>query len=157
VREAYERVAPSALAKQAAEALEVPTKVQPLTLVERDPLQGKRAQSVLKAMRKLCLALPEVSEGLQFGSPVWRAGKKGFAVLDANARSVRLLFWIGAGGQSLVSADPRFSVPAYMGHNGWIALDVTKSCDWDEVRAITLTSYRHFALQRMLKALDAGK
>jgi hypothetical protein len=40
-----------------------------------------------------------------------------------------------------------------MGHNGWIALDVTRHCDWTEVRALTLDSYRHFALKRMRAAL----
>ena len=37
-----------------------------------------------------------------------------------------------------------------MGHNGWIALDVTKSCDAGEVRELAEQSYRHFALKRML-------
>jgi hypothetical protein len=40
-----------------------------------------------------------------------------------------------------------------MGHNGWIALDVTADCDRDEVAALALQSYRHFALQRMLQNL----
>jgi len=41
-----------------------------------------------------------------------------------------------------------------MGHNGWIALDVTRQCDWDEVRALALDSYGHFALKRMLAKLE---
>ena len=48
----------------------------------------------------------------------------------------------------------QFSIPAYMGHNGWIALDVTKSAKWKEIRSLALFSYRHFALGRMLKALE---
>jgi hypothetical protein len=42
-----------------------------------------------------------------------------------------------------------------MGHNGWIALDVSKDANWKEIRSLALFSYRHFALGRMLKALDA--
>ena len=57
--------------------------------------------------------------------------------------------------QGLLTADERYEVPAYMGHNGWIALDVTKHCDWQEVQALVLDSYRHFALKRMLRILDA--
>jgi hypothetical protein len=41
-----------------------------------------------------------------------------------------------------------------MGHNGWIALDVTKDANWKEIRSLAQFSYRHFALGRMLKALD---
>ena len=53
------------------------------------------------------------------------------------------------------TSGERFEIPAYMGHQGWIALDVTDHCDWNEVGGLALSSYRHFALQRMLKALDA--
>lgn len=41
-----------------------------------------------------------------------------------------------------------------VGHNGWIALDVTKDANWREIRSLALFSYRHFALGRMLKALE---
>jgi len=67
---------------------------------------------------------------------------------------LQLYFWVGVAAQGLMTADERFEIPAYMGHQGWIALDVTDHCDWKEVRGLALSSYRHFALQRMLKALD---
>lgn len=156
VREAYEKVAPAALVKAIGKTVVIAAKVAPLTDVQKDPMQGKRAQAVLKALRKLCLALPETSEGTQFGSPVWRAGKKVFASMNARSRRLTLMFWVGAEGQAMVTLDPRYHVPPYIGHNGWIALDVTRDCDWDEVRALALTSYRHFALRRMLKLLEAG-
>jgi hypothetical protein len=40
-----------------------------------------------------------------------------------------------------------------MGHNGWIALDVSEDCDWREIEGLALNSYRHFALKRMLLQL----
>ncbi len=43
--------------------------------------------------------------------------------------------------------------PGYLGHNGWISLDVTAGCDPGEVAALALDSYRHFALKRMLVEL----
>jgi len=153
VREAYEKVAPPSLIAQIGETVVIPSAVQPLTDTRKDPLQSKHAHAVLKKLRAFCLALPETSEATQFGSPVFRAGKRVFATVHANAGQLTLQFWVGVGGQAMVTLDPRFSVPPYSGHNGWIALDVTKACDWDEVRELTLTSYRHFALQRMLKAL----
>jgi hypothetical protein len=67
---------------------------------------------------------------------------------------LQLYFWVGVAAQGLMTADERFEIPAYMGHQGWIALDVTGHCDWKEVRGLAVASYRHFALQRMLKALD---
>lgn len=56
--------------------------------------------------------------------------------------------------QTVLTADARFEIPPYMGHNGWIALDVTRSADWDEIRALAEQSYRHFAGKRMLAKLD---
>ncbi len=40
-----------------------------------------------------------------------------------------------------------------MGHNGWIALDVSKSHQERELRPLALGSYRHFALKKMLARL----
>lgn len=53
-------------------------------------------------------------------------------------------------------APPRYSIPMYTGHNGWIDLDVEDHIDWDEVQGLLETSYRLFALKRTLKALDGG-
>ena len=49
------------------------------TLADVDPMFAPAAQRAVAAMRELCLALPETSEGTQFGKPVWRAGRKVFA------------------------------------------------------------------------------
>ena len=53
----------------------------------------------------------------------------------------------------MLTFDPRYAIPAYTGHNGWILLDVQDTVHWDEVGELVGTSYRHFALKRMLKAL----
>ena len=62
-------------------------------------------------------------------------------------------FWVGIQGQGLMTQDPRFTIPPYMGHNGWIALDVEQGHDDKELRSLALESYRHFALKRMLATL----
>jgi predicted DNA-binding protein (MmcQ/YjbR family) len=155
VREAYTKVAPPSLADTIGKTIVISGRVEPLTAEQKDPLQAERAQEVLKRLRALCLALPETTEKSSFGTPAFHAGKKAFAHLWPFEGKLRLLVWVGVAGQSLVTLDPRFSVPPYMGHNGWIGLDVSKRCDWDEIRELLVSSYRHFALTRMLKALDA--
>jgi hypothetical protein len=110
---------------------------------------------VLTGVRKLVADWPEVIEDQQFGSPVWRAGKKTFLWLHADRqRRLQIYFWVGVPAQGLMTADERFEIPAYLGHQGWIALDVTRTCDWPHVRGLALGSYRHFALARMLKNLN---
>jgi hypothetical protein len=66
---------------------------------------------------------------------------------------LQLYFWVGVAAQGLMTTDERFEIPPYLGHQGWIALDVTADCHWPQVRGLALSSYRHFALQRMLKML----
>jgi predicted DNA-binding protein (MmcQ/YjbR family) len=154
LREAYERVAPPALglAIGVPPALEAPAKTP--SLRDIDPMQSKRGQAVLKMMRSICLALPEAREVLQFGYPVWQAGKKTFAWARCVEQRLCVIFWVGVEAQGLLTADARYAIPAYMGHNGWIALDVHVSCDRAEVESLALASYRHFALRRMLQSLS---
>jgi predicted DNA-binding protein (MmcQ/YjbR family) len=153
VREAYEKVAPPALSTKLGKTIEIEPPTQTVSATQFDPLQSRRGQSVLKVMRRVCLALPETSEAKQFGSPVWRAGKKTFASAWPYRDKLRLAFWVGVERQAMLTADERYEIPPYMGHNGWIALDVTRHLDEDEVHELALYSYRHFALKRMLSAL----
>jgi len=154
VREAYEKVAPPALSKAIGKTIVIKPPTKKLAPEQIDPLAGKRAQAVLKELRKICFALPETSEEKQFGMPVWKAGKKTFVCAYSYKKDkLQLSFWVGIERQSLYTQDKRYEIPPYMGHNGWIALDVTKSCNWKEVRSLAIFSYRHFALKRMLDRL----
>jgi hypothetical protein len=155
VRDAYEKVAPPALVKSLGNTIRISAPTVAMKPEEFDPLQSKRARQVLPRLRQICLDLPETSEASQFGSPVWRAGTKVFAQAWCYRGDGRLQlgFWVGVEQQGLLIRDPNFSIPPYMGHNGWIALDVTKTANWKEITSLALFSYRHFALQRMLKAL----
>ena len=153
VREAYEKVAPPALSAKLGKTIEIEPPTQTVAATTFDPMQSKRAQVVLKALRAICDALPEVSEMKMFGFPVWQAGKKTFVQAYHRHDRLCLAFWVGIERQSMLTADARYEIPQYMGHNGWIALDVTRHLDKDEVRELALYSYRHFALKRMLRAL----
>jgi predicted DNA-binding protein (MmcQ/YjbR family) len=150
VRSAYENVAPRALADSIGKTIEIKPPMAKLTAEQMDPMKSQRAQAVLKGIGRIVRAWPEVSEDKQFGAPVWRAGKKTFLQAYYARSKLKLGFWVGVERQGFLTADERFEIPPYMGHIGWIALDVTKRCEWDEVRALARESYRHFALKRML-------
>ena len=150
VREAYEKVAPDKLSRGLGKtpALKAPDKA--LSASQIDPMKSPRAARVLKSFRALSRRLPESREQLQFGHPVWKAGKKTFVWARHDAERLTLCFWVGVDQQGLLTADSRYRIPPYIGHKGWIALDVSAHCDWTEIEALTLQSYRHFALKRML-------
>jgi len=117
-------------------------------------MKTPRALRALEAMRRICLALPETSEGLQFGTPVWRVGKRGFATLYDYGKGLTASVWVGIERQGPLEMDPRISIPAYMGHNGWIALDLGQGFTDRELASFVIESYRHFASRRAVAQLD---
>jgi len=153
VREAYEKVAPRTLVTQIGKTPVIAAPTRKPAAGDIDPLQSPRGRAVLRLMRKICLPLPETHETLAFGAPVWQAGKRTYAGLRWSGQRLTLNFWVGVARQNLLTTDERYLIPAFLGHNGWIALDVTAACDVPEVTALTLASYRHFALKRMLASM----
>jgi hypothetical protein len=156
VRAAYEKVAPAELQSQLKATPSVPAPKRKITVEDVDPANTPRGKRIVASMRKICLALPDTSEGVQFGQPVWRAGKRVFAQAYCYKEGWRVAFWVGVDKQWLFTDDPRYTIPPYMGHNGWIALDVAKSHSERELRPLALESYRHFATQKMLARLPAA-
>jgi len=143
-----------------ARAASIPTFSPPTVKMKAEhinPLRSKPNQAILKKLRSIALDLPEVTEDVQFGNPCFKAGKKTFTVIFHNRESPVLQIWVGADRQlSLTSFDDRFTVPAYIGHNGWINLNLNNKQNWKEIAELVETSYRHFALKRMLTALDSA-
>lgn len=155
VREAWKTVASSRLLSE----LGAPIAVQPpecsVDPVDFDPLSVGLGRVLLERVRALALALPQSTEATQFGHPVWRvAGKRGFAVLHGDASGIRLQTWVGVDAQHLHTADPRFRIPPYMGHKGWISLALEcEEPDWDEVRSLLRQSWCHFAPLKLQQTL----
>ncbi len=121
-----------------------------------NPWLAGRPGQFLSELQARCGRLPEVSQGESFGSPVWKAGKKTFACAHRGSGRLKLQIWVGVEQQAMLTADPRYSIAKYTGHNGWIDLDVEDGANWDEIDGLLQTSYGHFALKRMLKALHTG-
>jgi hypothetical protein len=60
--------------------------------------------------------------------------------------------------EALVAADPRrYFVPAYLGANGWVGIDLAggSAADWDEVWALLEQAWRMAAGKRAVAAYDA--
>jgi predicted DNA-binding protein (MmcQ/YjbR family) len=153
VREAYAMVAPAELVRSMKKDFRVRPPTRKFRPEEIDPFQGKLAKAVLKKLDAICARLPEAQRGETFGCPQWKAGKKTFLWAHQWTGRLKLSFRVGAARQRALIKDKRFEMSPYMGHNGWIDLDVEDKQDWSEIGALALESYRHFALKRMLKKL----
>ena len=150
--EAYARVAPKTLATQAKPLAKVP-KPDTVDVKKLDPLFFPKNQKLLDKLRKICLALPETSEAASFGSPVFKVGKKSFCQFFVHRNIASAYFWVGAERQVFMTADSRYDIPPYMGHNGWIRLRVDKRFDKKEIEGLALESFKHYASKRALKNL----
>jgi len=119
------------------------------------------ARDPLKALRRLCLALPEVSERQSHGEPTWFVrGKRSFAMYADHHHDDRLAFWCAASRDAqdtLVAADPRrFFVPPYVGQRGWLGVYLDVPTDWGQIAELVTEAYRVVAPERLLAQL-AGR
>ncbi len=88
----------------------------------------------LLRLRRLCLALPEVSERLSHGEPTFFAKKKVFAMFDDHHHGAdRIAVWLPAAPgeqEALVAEAPEvFFRPPYVGPSGWVGIHLDKIDD----------------------------
>ena len=126
---------------------------------EGDPILGR--------LRDVCAAMPECTERISHGRPVFRAGATGriFALYGGGVK-VRpgvherhdhaVIFRPDPVDVEALSQDARFFSPAYYGPFGWLGLDLdAPGTDWLEVAELMDASYRLLAPIRLVRLLDA--
>ena len=119
---------------------------------------------LLAGLRGLCIALPEVTEGLTHGGETWFVRRRSFAkFVDPKKHRLderHVAFWAAAppgARKELVAEDPeRFFEPRFGGYD-WIGmrLDVPAGGpDWQEIAEIVADAYRQVAPKFLLARLD---
>jgi predicted DNA-binding protein (MmcQ/YjbR family) len=111
---------------------------------------------VLRRLRAICLALPEVSETSSWGHPNWRTGKRTFAVLEVYRGRPSICLKPSSDGYRELAGDPRWYVTPYVGHRGWLSRIVDDTLDWSEIERLVRESFREHATARALAALDGA-
>lgn len=111
----------------------------------------------LARVRRICLALPEVTERPSHGAPSFFVRRCFVMFMADHHGDGRLALWCAAppGAQpELVAADPaRFFVPPYVGHRGWVGIRVDLAPDWVEVEEVVREAYRAVAPARLTSQL----
>jgi predicted DNA-binding protein (MmcQ/YjbR family) len=114
-----------------------------------------KSKDLMNGLRELCKRLPEAEEYLMHGHPSFRAGKKCFLITsEDDSQPAGMSVKVPLMDQPLYCQDPRFTVTHYIGHHGWVTLDLSGGINWSEVERLVTASYRTAALKRMLKLLD---
>lgn len=114
---------------------------------------------MLTKLRKICLALPEVTERRSHGAPSWFVrDKRSFVMLWAKGHHDDEFahFWCAAPPgvqEELIDAEPhRFFRPPYVGGRGW--LGVRLDVDWDEIAGMCKEAYRVVAPPRLVALVE---
>jgi hypothetical protein len=122
---------------------------------------GRSEVAAVARLRKICLALPEVTEKIAWGDLTWRAGKI-FAQMDTHHHGAdHVAVWLPARPgvqEALVEEDPaQFFRPPYVGHLGWIGVRIDRKPDWRVVAGLVAAGYRKVAPPRLLARLEADR
>jgi len=106
-------------------------------------------------LTKICLALPEATTYRKASHAGFLVRKKTFAYFlndhhgdDITAVTCKVF---PGDNKALAAAQPdRFYLPAYMAHNGWVALRLdVGEIDWEEVAELVVCSYQLVAPKRL--------
>jgi len=117
----------------------------------------------LERLRQLCLALPEAIERLSHGGPSWFAGKgRMFANYAGQHHGFEgEALWLpapeGAQAALIARAPLLFFRPPYVGHRGWLGVDLSAGVDWQELAGFIEEGYRLVAAKRLVALLDAAR
>jgi predicted DNA-binding protein (MmcQ/YjbR family) len=107
---------------------------------------------LIDRLRGLCLALPEAFEVEAWEHPTFRVGSgrgKMFCIAAEDGSSIRVKADPLEREALLEQGDP-FYLPAYVGHKGWLGVQLDDAdVDWEEVAELIATSYCLIAPKRL--------
>lgn len=91
-------------------------------------------ETQLHRVRKICLALPEVSEKLSHGEPTFFVKKKVFVMFSDNHHNdghVAIMVPTPLGVQAMMieAAPEKFYRPPYVGVKGWVGVELGQVSD----------------------------
>jgi predicted DNA-binding protein (MmcQ/YjbR family) len=90
--------------------------------------------AILSRLRRICLALPNSTESVSFGHPVFRTSGKIYAALETYRGELSICFKVGKQIQGVFLEDARFYKTPYVGQHGWVSLRAhAAALDWEEL------------------------
>jgi hypothetical protein len=120
-----------------------------LRMVVANPILRPSDPEKVERLRRLCMALPGVTEKDSHGEAAWFVRGKQFATTADHHHDDRLAVWLAApdgAQQVLLSSNPqRFFRPPYVGHRGWLGIYLDVEVDWVEVGIMVERAYRQIA------------
>lgn len=110
--------------------------------------------TALERIRRICLALPGVDEGELQGRPLFRVGRRRFAIFNGVGAPPRprwetsgrsLHFLAEPGEREALRNDDRFVASPHHGDRGWLSIRFDEGPDWREFAELLDAAYRQVA------------
>lgn len=113
----------------------------------------------LERVRRICLQFPEAEERLSHGEPTFFARKRVFAMFASNHHNDgRVAVWLpcepDVQEMLIGSAPEKFFRPPYVGHRGWIGVELDQISDEELTFHIT-EGWRLVAPKRLIALMGA--
>ena len=117
------------------------------------PASTSASDAAAEYVRRLCLALPGTSEKLSHGEPTFFVGPKVFVMFANNHHGdghVAVWLPVPPGQQSalIASAPAIYFRPPYVGHRGWVGVELAQVSD-DDLEFHIRTAWRLIAPRRL--------
>lgn len=123
------------------------TRLEAYWLESSDMATRSGENKTLKRLREICLKFPDAAETSSWGHANWRVGKKLFAAYEETPTAHIVSFFAGVENEEAMLEDPRFFLPRYTDHHGWLCLKVDRKTDWSEIRGLIVRSHSLAAAQ----------
>lgn len=123
---------------------------------DRNRQRSAAEMRVLNRLRKVCTALPGVSETVDgHGHATFRVGMKTLAMLGEVEGSPSLGLKTDPPTQAELVKRKDFYPTPYVGQHGWVSTDGSeRDIDWDVVQMILAATYRRVAPKRLVAQLE---
>lgn len=123
-------------------------------MAHANSLDSPAGRRLLKALRKVCGPLPEVTEEVDgFGHTSFRVRKKSFVIAGMGERGTAVSIKSDPPNQALlVDRGPWYRTP-YIGQHGWVTVDDPLAQDWPEIAELIVDAYRLAAPKSLAKLL----
>ena len=117
----------------------------------------RRSDPLLEKIKAIVFELPDTKLTMTWGKPHYRVGEKIFCGYGEEDGRAVLGFKLEMKDAAKLCKKAGYWPAPYVGHKGWVSMDVSKAPDFDLVRGYIAESYRLIAPKRSQAKLAPAK
>jgi predicted DNA-binding protein (MmcQ/YjbR family) len=117
-----------------------------------DRISSKQGLELEAKVRDICMAFPEVTEGIdKFGHTSFRIKDKPFVMLGEYEGNIFMSIKTLMETQELLIQSGKFKKSPYIGRHGWSSISDISAINWMEMKDLLLEGFLRSAPKRIVK------